>query len=418
MGVIQFKLSLATPKLNKGYPTPNNMKQFYIVFLALFFAASFTQVKAQGNLMPAKRTFRVAVFAPLYLDSVFDNGNLKNSKSLPRVIIPGIDFAQGAMIAFDSMNLRGKKVEAYIFDAKANIKNIAWQIKNNQLDKMDLIIGSVREPEYSQLAGFALKKSIPFVSATFPNDGGVRSNPNLLIVNPTLKTHVESIYSFLLQKHGTDNIYLVKKKNDNRIENYFSAANTIEGKKLLKINVIPLDSSISTYRLRNLIDTSKQVVIIGASLDETFSAKLAEAIYPIEKNNPIIYMGMPNWDGFRSFLSKGTYPDFPIYFTTPHFDTQNNLFSTYLSNKYFEKYRTTPSDMSYKGFEAAQYFTQILINHPDDFMDQLNDATYAPFHSFLFRPIFLNKNNSVPDYYENKHLFIMKIMDGEISRGF
>lgn len=365
--------------------------------------------------MPTKKTYKVAILAPLYLDSVFDNGALKNKKALPRLIMPGVDFVQGAMIAFDTIELNGKKLEARIFDSKSTKTPVSTLIRNRQLDGIDLIIGSVKDPEYSQLASFAAKNKVPFVSATYPNDGGIKKNPDLLIVNPTLQTHVDGIFSYLLQRHGTDNIYLVKQKSDNRIENYFKAANSSEGKALLKIKTISLDSSISTFGLRLLLDTSKQVVIIGASLDETFSTKLADAIYPIQKNTPIMYMGMPNWDGFRPFFKKGTYPSFPIYYTTSHFDTEKNEFSDYLSDQYFQKYRIKPAEMAYKGFETAYYFTQILLNYPQSFMDHINDDKYSPFHKFNFRPVFSNPTDTIPDYYENKHLFVMKILDGEIS---
>ena len=390
--------------------TKNNL------FFFAFFLLGFTMNSyAQDQLVPVHKTYKVTILAPLYLDSVFDNGSLKNKKTLPRLIMPGVDFVQGAMIAFDTIQLNGKKVEARIFDSKSKKTPVSTLIRNRQLDGSDLIIGSVKDPEYSQLASYAVSKNVPFVSATYPNDGGIKKNPNLLIVNPTLQTHVDGIFSYLLQSHGTDNIYLVKQKNDSRIENYFKAANASEGKALLKIKTISLDSSISTYGLRLLLDTTKKVVIIGASLDEAFSTKLADAIYPIQKNTSIMYIGMPNWDGFKPFFKKNAYRSFPIYYTTAHFENEKNAFSDYLTNQYFLKYRGKPSDMSFKGFELAYYFTRILLNDQQDFIDKVNEDKYATFHKFNFRPVFSNKTDTIPDYYENKHLFVMKILDGEIS---
>lgn len=386
------------------------------IFFLAFFLFGFTMHSyAQDNLMPVKKTYKVAILAPLYLDSVFDNGTLKNKKAIPRLIMPGVDFVQGAMIAFDTLQLNGQKVEARIFDSKSTKTPVSALIRTRQLEGSDLIIGNVREPEYGQLAAYALRNNVPFVSATYPNNGGIKKNPDLLIVNPTLQTHVDGIFSYLLQRHGTDNIYLVKQKNDNRIENYFKAANLSEGKSLLKIKTISLDSSISPYGLRLLLDTTKQVVIIGASLDEIFSTKLADAIYPLQKNTPIMFMGMPNWDGFKNFYKKNAYPDFPIYYTTPHFENKQNDFDDYLTNQYFLKYRTKPADMAYKGFESAYYFTQILLNYPQSFMDHINEEKYSPFHKFNFRPVFSNPTDTIPDYYENKHLFVMKILNGEVS---
>ncbi|MDQ6763110.1 MAG: hypothetical protein M3015_10860, partial [Bacteroidota bacterium] len=284
------------------------------------------------------------------------------------------------------------------------------------LDSMDLIIGDVKEPDYQELANFSLQKGIPFVSATYPNDGGVTDNPELLIVNSTLKAHCEGIFSYLLQKHGTDKIYLIKKKGDDRVENYFKEINGVDGKPILNIKTIALDSSISSYALLRRIDTLSSTVIIGASLNETFAKKLADACYPIQKKHPLYLIGMPNWDGFKSFAKKDAYSDFPILYTTPHYAAERSPFNDILVQKYFKLYRAKPSDMAYKGFEMAYYFLNILLNHPQNFLANINDSNYSVFHDFHFMPVFLDKNKATPDYYENKHLFIMHILNGEVDR--
>lgn len=392
------------------------MIKFFLSLLILIPFTGGNHLHAQTPDSTQKQVYRVAILAPLYLDSAFTGGRLKYQKTIPKLIMPAAEFVQGAQIAFDTLNLHGKKVEAYIYDSKAKLQTVPWLIRNRKLDHIDLIIGSVKEPEYSALARYAFQKKIPFASATYPNDGGVRGNPYVAIVNSTLKSHCEGIFSYLMQKHGIDNIYLVKKKNDNRIDNYFKEFNSKEGKPLLNIKTIMLDSSISSYGLKNLIDTTKTVVIIGASLDETFSKKLADACYPIQKTNSLSLIGMPNWDGFRSFYKKDAYKNFPIKYTTPHYDAKNSAFAKFLANRYFQLYREGPTDMATKGFESAYYFINILLSYPKNFMEHLNEPSLASFHEFNFRPVFHNKQSTVPDYYENKHLFIMQILNGEIVR--
>ena len=400
------------------------MKKYILSFIILFVFAGVSNLYAQVNNAEInkypkdtlEKTYRVAIFAPLYLDSVFTGNKLRSQTSIPSFAMGGLDFVQGAQIALDTLKLDGKHVEAFIYDSKSNTQPVLTLIKSRKLDNLDLIIGSVKEPEYGLLAQFAAQRNIPFVSATYPNDGGIRKNPFLIIVNSTLKAHCEGIFSYILQKHGTDNIYLFKKRNDNRIDNYFKEINFTDGHQLLKIKTIMLDSSISPTGLRYLVDTTKPLVIIGASLDETFSQKLANAVYPLQKTNKVVFIGMPNWDGFGSFYKKDVYTDFPIRFTTPHFDAKNSVLSSYLTDKYFQLYRAKPSDMAEKGFETTYDFTSILINHPADFMQNINDTLYAPLHDFNFRPVIHDKNSNTPDYYENKHLFIMQILNGEIVR--
>ncbi|HET7118235.1 MAG TPA: ABC transporter substrate-binding protein [Hanamia sp.] len=402
------------------------MKKYILSFIILFVFSGVQNLYAQVNDTTINkpyqqgiimaRTYRVAIFAPLYMDSLFTGNILRSQTSIPGFAMAGLDFVQGAQLALDTLTLNGKHVEAFIYDSKSLKNPVLSLIRNGKLDNLDLIIGSVKEPEYGLLAQFAAQKKIPFVSATYPNDGRVRQNPYLIIVNSTLKSHCEGIYSYILQKHGADNIYLIKKKNDNRIDNLFKEINFVDGRQLLKIRTIMLDSSISPAGLRYLVDTTKPMVIIGASLNETFSKKLADAVYPIQKTNKVVFIGMPNWDGFGSFYNKNTYTDFPIRFTTPHFDAKNNAFSNYLDSMYFKLYRARPSDMVEKGFETVYDFTSLLLNHPEDFMQHINDTIYAPLHDFNFRWVFHDKYNTTPDYYENKHLFIMQILNGAIIR--
>jgi hypothetical protein len=123
---------------------------------------------------------------------------------------------------------------------------------------------------------------------------------------------------------------------------------------------------------------------------------------------------MPNWDGFSCWY-KNSYMGFPIRYTSPHYIQKDNAFKKYLEDKYYAAYNIDPSDMVEKGFGITYYFTNLLINHPGNFMQNLNDTTYAPFHDFTFRAVH-HGGNPQTDYYENKHLFIMQILNGEIER--
>lgn len=389
---------------------PLSGSKIYIMTRSLFFAflclAFSSRIDAQEVIQNQK--FKIAIVAPLYLDSAYAS----NPNKIPSISKAGLDFVQGATIALDTIQRNNSSVEVYIIDSKSLDRSIPWMIQYGQLDNMNLIIGSVREPEYQELARFALKKEIPFISDTYPNDGGIRENPYLAIVNSTLKSHIEGIYSYLLQKHGTDQILLIKKRNDNRIDNMLHEINRKTSGSLLKFRSIAVDS-INGSQLAMLIDTTKPAIIVGASLDEDFSLNVADACYSLQQSKNITLIGMPNWDGFKEFYQKNSFKDFPILFTTPHTDNTKNAFSVFLGNQYFTKYRARPSDMVSKGFEAAYYFINILLKYNNSFMQNLNDPQFAPFHTFNFQPVFLS-GSSEPDYYENKRVSVVQILNGNI----
>ncbi|MCO6497065.1 MAG: ABC transporter substrate-binding protein [Chitinophagaceae bacterium] len=378
---------------------------FFILLAGVFCLKGFAQDEPQEP-----KVYNVAILAPIYLDSAFSGGT---ETSLNRMVVPGLDFIQGVEVALDTLNTKGKQVRVHVIDVKDESRSLDWQMEYGGLDKMDLIIGSVREPEFSKLSAFATANQIPFVSVTYPNDGGIRNNPFTVIVNSTLKTNIDGIYSYLVQNYGTQQIVMIRPKGDRTVESFFNAANNASGTPLLKIRSLELDS-ITPQQLGMLIDTTKPTVVIGASLNQEFALNLADACAAYRNYGLLKLIGMPNWDGFRGFYQKDRFTGFPIYISTPHTDGVRNAYSDFLDNLYFTRYRVKASDMAYKGFEAAYYFINILLNYPDDFFENLNRKEYAPFHEFNFRSEDLDKN-AFADFFENKHISIVRIMDGKIE---
>ena len=402
-------------KIAKYKQTAFMIKKVFVFLMILSFVAH-QNISAQSSY---QKVFKIGVFAPLYLDSVFSNSQLRYEKSIPRFIMPAVEFVQGTQVAFDTLSLYNQHVEAFIYDTKSYTQPLPWLMKNKLLDSLDLIIGSVKDVDFKELADFSERKNIPFISATYPNDGGITNNPGLVIMNSTLRAHCEGIHSYILQSHGTDKIILLKKsgQQEDKIAAFFKSINEQEGKPpLLNIQTINVDSTISPYFLKSRLDSTKHTVIIAGSLDEAFAKNITDACYALHKTYPITLIGMPNWDGFKIFQSKNAYKDFPIHFTTPYFNSKTSVYNTVLTNEYMQRFKTRPSDMAYKGFETAYLFTKILLKYPNDFLSHLNDKSFSVFDEYNFRPVYLKKNSRNPDYLENKHLYVMRILNGAITR--
>ena len=157
--------------------------------------------------------------------------------------------------------------------------------------------------------------------------------------------------------------------------------------------------------------------MIAGSLDEYFASGLASACNAISKTYRITLIGMPNWEGFKSLQKNNALKGFPIYFTSPYYNPRTNNLSNSLKELYLAKYKGYPTDFSYKGFEAAYLFIPLLLKHPYDFTSHLNDFQQKVFSDFIFKPV-INSHTGLPDYFENKHLYFLKIVDGNISKAW
>lgn len=399
--------------------TEKKAKSCLLVTILIFISSCLIlPASAQKDSMP---TYRVGIFAPLYLDSIFTNtGTIRYNDAIPKFMTPGIEFVHGAQIALDSMKTGKENIDAFIYDTKSYTESIAQLISNKKLDNLNIIIGSVKDLEFKQLADFAHTKNIPFISATYPNDGGITSNPFLVIVNSTLKAHCEAIFSYLIQNHGTDKIFLCRQKGaqEDKVASYFRMINGQEGKPLLDIQTLNFDSIVSPGLLKNRLDSTRQTVIIGGSLDETFATNLTTACFEVHLSYPLTLLGMPNWDNFKALVKKDRYADFPIYFTTPYFNSKWDTYSKMLNTAYSKKYKGKASDMAFKGFECTYLFTKLVTKYPGNEMNHLNEKGLKVFSDFNFRPVMLKKDAPLPDYFENKHLYFIKIMNGTLSKAW
>ena len=399
---------------------------FFFISLISCFSKVSAQIDSTKALVTKIDTFKknpsykIGIFAPLYLDSVFNENGFKYQQAMPHFIMPALDFVQGAEIALDSMPSGNDNIEASIFDSKAFEQTIPWLIQNGKLDSLNLIIGNIKDAELKQLADFGQQHKIPFISATYPNDGGITANPYLLIVNSTLKSHCEAIYSYIVQTHGTDKIFLCsqKGKQEEMVAGYFKQLNELDGKPLLDIQMINLEGSSFTDLLRTKLDSNRKNLLIGGSLEENFAAKLAGSCALLNNKFPTTLIGMPTWDGFASLHKKDVLKDFPVYFTSPYYNGKMDDNSKMLINTYNKKFKAKPSDMVFKGFEMVRLFTHILTKYPGDFMNHINDRSMTLFNDYFFRPVMLKKENTTPDYFENKHLYFIKLLNGNITRNW
>src|SRR5436190_22221091 len=64
---------------------------------------------------------RIAIFAPLYLDSAFnDTAGYRYAKNIfPKFINPGLEFYEGAQLALDSLNKEYAPLEVFIYDTRS-----------------------------------------------------------------------------------------------------------------------------------------------------------------------------------------------------------------------------------------------------------------------------------------------------------
>src|SRR6185312_2687341 len=261
------------------------MKQ-HIRYSLLLLSCSFTmalsvwaQVDTAGHpadtlhSMPDTSRLRLAIFAPLYLDSAFDaSGNYRYDKNFPKFISPGVEFYEGAQLALDTLAKEHVQLDVQVYDTRNAKETLQQMLDDSSMAHVGLIIGQVSSTgELQQLAAAAQKKNVPFINANYPNDGGITNNPSLVILNSTLRTHCEGIYRLLQRNYPTKPLIFFRRKGaqEDRLKGYFTDIDKTTAGVPLKIKYVTLDDGFDAAALAANLDSAEQSVCIAGSLDES-----------------------------------------------------------------------------------------------------------------------------------------------------
>ena len=388
------------------------MKKFF-VFLWVALIVAFVST-AQDSLLVAKH--KIAIFAPLYLDSAFDEANeYKYAKNVfPKFINSGLEFYEGAKLALDSLDKEGAQLEIFIYDTRSATKTLEQQLASPELADVSLIIAHCSNNEVRLLSETALRKKIPVINTTVPNDAGTTANPYFILLNPTLKTQCEGIYKYVQKYFATNPVIVFRRKGtmDDQIKTIFDEFSKTTISVPLKIKYVELNENFTASQLIPHLDSNRNSLCIAGSLDINFGKNLTLEFASIVKQYPVTVMGMPTWDGIKDF-SKPEYKGIEIIYSTPFHTTKTDKISQAINNHFTNTMFARPSDMVFRGYEVTWKYAKLLLKYGKDLSSNLGNKQEKVFTDFDIQPV-LNKKTMTLDYFENKKLYFIKWLDGII----
>jgi ABC-type branched-subunit amino acid transport system substrate-binding protein len=356
-----------------------------------------------------KESYNVAVFAPLYLDSVFATSADIPGRTMPRYVLPGLEFYEGVQLALDSLEKQGMSLKVFVYDNKARHVDVPTLIRNKQLDAMDLIIGAVATPELKALSDFSKEKQINLISATYPNDGGITDNPFLLIANSTLKSHVEAIQEYAQKGFSNRNVLVIRRNNSfetKLAEDIKTANEKMDYDKKSRVREVIWNDATSESELSKYFLTDRPNLCIVTALDEPGARSIVRKLASLAATYPLQVFGMPTWDVMK--FKEPEYSGVTLYYSTPYFNDKTDIFSKYINDYFRRTYKSRPSDMAFKGFESTWYFLKLLQQDGLYFNKDLNRTPLKLYTNFNFQPVYLKEGAETPSYFENKNIYIIQ----------
>ena|SRR5688572_13799625 len=381
------------------------------LLIPLLFFFSLTNLFAQNTSRQ-----KIAVFAPLYLDSAFDSYNTyRYDKNFPKFINPGLEFYEGVQLALDSLTKEKVPLEVFVYDTRSVQRNLLEQI--NEIDtSTGLIIAHATAQENWVLAGEAMLRKIPYINVNLPNDGGIVNNPYFVMLNPSLRTHVESVYRYLQKYYAVNTTTVLRKKGqmEDLIKTYFDDYSKSTASVPLKLKYVDLTDSFTVKQLLPMLDSNRQNTFVAASLDDNFNRRLITQLALAGRSYRTSIIGMPTIDNLDKEFSKNEFKGPEIIYGNPFYNAKTDKISTEINNYFNTRMYARPSDMVFRGYEVMLKYSKLLAQYKTDLSSNLNNKSNKVFTDFDIQPV-LNKQTMTMEYFENKKLYFIKWQDGVVK---
>jgi hypothetical protein len=385
------------------------MKQkllLFFVLLTAWYSKAFSQ-------QPEPQ--KIAILAPLYLDTAFNNYDYQlGNKNIPQYIIAGLDFYNGVMLAVDALQKEHANIEVWVYDTKKKGTDINAILKGMSFQNFSLILASLNNTdEQKAVSDFSFYYNIPVVSATYPNDANVTDNPFFVLLNSTLKTHVDGIFKYVQQNYTSNKPVFITRNEplESRILTDFKANNPNLFNQKYKTITLNNDE-VSIDNLAPYIDINRTNVLVCGSLNTTLASNIAKTLCENPQYKTIL-IGMPNWDGIRDF-NKLDCGNLEVVYSTPYNYSRSDSTGYNISQSYRDKFYARPSDMVYKGYETMYHFTHLLLDYNYDFINHLSENKYVVSNNFNIKPVMFPTTSFVPAYLENQNLYFVRKINGQV----
>lgn len=304
-----------------------------------------TTTPTDNNAIVQKATYRIAYMLP------FSAEEDKNSTNIDRFI----EFYRGSLLAMEKIKEQGISLEVYTFDTQLGTAKINDILKNGIPKTVDMIIGPAYPEQVAIVADYAKKNNViqivPFTSQISNSDRFALQYQ----FNPSSADLDKAIINNILDKHRTDNVFIVNFASQNsksyhlpeRLEKALKS-NSIKYTKL-KANSLTADNISALNRNAN------NLIVLSSCSTQEFKDFVGTVSADNKNYTFVVENDIFNYAKADKSLKNKNFVTYSLFNATPE-DKYLNAYSRYFT------VRTQQSTPNYDllGYDITLYFCKAL----------------------------------------------------------
>jgi len=365
-------------------------------------------------------SYKIGMLFPFYSSQTVNPGS---DKSLRAVNLYG-----GIKMATEVLENENIYMSIDVQDSNGDVGTSESLIKSSSFAGADLVFGPFRRENIEFAADFCKNSKIPIISPMNPSNNVAKENPYFIQVKPRLETHCAAITKHLLDNFSPEEVVLVSRNKpaekarfqyfNNSMKDYFKGESQENFREYVVSDYSNNYNNMDFFQffpkvtsgMEGLPEAITKVFVIPSWSSEAFIANTLRLIRLAKQHHNVYVYGMPQWKTYEK-VDFEYYEALNLYISSDGFVDPTKMDVKDFKRNYFNKYADLPTEDAYFGYDLMRYFATMINKHGSQFQTKIDVEPYQGIHtSFDFQAV-MNSGNieaGIIDYYENKHVDILK----------
>jgi hypothetical protein len=278
------------------------------------------------------------------------------------------------------------------------------------------------------MAKYALAEEIPIWSPFSPATDITAQNPYFYISNPRQETHAHKMIEYAVDSFKEDNIVVLYQFSEQEktflgiYRDYVKMYNDSQpelSKIKLKEKFIENSGNglpkISTTELENLLDGEKRNVILVPSMKIPFLVNLLRELFPLSNKYHISLIGTPTM-GNDVDLQVDDLNALDVHFTQSYY-LKPGFYESPFYKSFLGEFIVEPSEYAINGYDQMLFLGNMMRLYGESFRVEMTKVNYNAWGTgFSMRPVVLDPNNPIIEFWDNQNLYMLRYKDFTIEQ--
>ncbi len=349
------------------------------------------------------KTYHIALFLPLFLeandtlnreDAVIDTMalyteeevevaqdttiELEERKELFKQFYGGtenfVQFYEGVLLAIDSLQMSGLKVQVEVFDTQRNIDSVRHAIFSPGFLSTDLIIGPIYPAVQNDVVQIAGKNRIPIVSPLASQSKFTAQSPVYYQVNPSREYITMRTAEMVAEEYYKSNFIVVKTQNYQGtpegelvelFQEKFYNSGFMSNQQGVNFTIYDFENE-GASGLRRIMSKTKENVVYIPSSDEGKVSVAVSNVNNLTDDYSITLIGSSRYPNYSS-IDIDHYHNLKLKYISPYWVDYTQPYTMRFVERFKDNFGTEPNNFGMQGYDVTLYFMQALATFGNSF---------------------------------------------------